>query len=137
MALGTLVTAGLGLVQTIFTEKQKTARAKEQNKRAASEERTKLIQCKQSNNAAWEIAVLEEDNLGWLRFISFTLVIVPVVVTVFDPDYGKEIWGTLETVPTWVIGLLVTMYGFIWASKELNQAGARRAATKIASSKND
>ena len=76
---------------------------------------------KESHNHEWEMASLRnKDNA--LRWVSFWLFALPVVITVIAPEYGAVIFKNLELVPDWFVRVLISMIGGIWGIVELKKA---------------
>jgi len=75
----------------------------------------------ESHNHEWEMASLRnKDNA--LRWVSFWLFALPVVITVISPEYGAVIFKNLELVPDWFVRVLISMIGGIWGIVELKKA---------------
>ena len=81
----------------------------------------RLANDKESHNHEWEMASLRnKDNA--LRWVSFWLFALPVVITVISPEYGAVIFKNLELVPDWFVRVLISMIGGIWGIVELKKA---------------
>ncbi|PJR07304.1 hypothetical protein, partial [Sinorhizobium meliloti] len=87
-------------------------------------QRTNLILDAQSNNHSWELSALSADRMHNLRMLSFWLFTAPVLYTVYNPIEAQFMWDALHRVPDWVIGVQLSMTGFIWAAKPLSNLGA-------------
>ena len=98
--------------------------AKQKQKTAEIENKARLLGDRESNNSSWEMAALAADRLAWLRMFSFWLFTAPVLYTVYDPEQAEAVWLALETVPDWVIGVQMSITGFIWAAKPISNLGA-------------
>lgn len=122
--LGLLGTKLVELGSNWILGKQEIKKAEQQQKVAEIEQKTILLRDKQSNNHAWELAVLSADRLAFLRTCSFWLFTAPVLYTVYDPERASQVWSALATVPEWVIGVQLAITGFIWAAKPLANMGA-------------
>ena len=61
-----------------------------------------------------------KDNA--LRWVSFWLFALPVVITVIAPEYGAVIFKNLDLVPDWFVRVLISMIGGIWGIVELKKA---------------
>ena len=88
---------------------------------AVIENQARLASDKESHNHEWEMASLKnKDNA--LRWVSFWLFALPVVITVIAPEYGAVIFKNLELVPDWFVRVLISMVGGIWGIVELKKA---------------
>ena len=96
-------------------------KAKHARKLAVINNQARLASDKESNNHEWEMASLQDKDNG-LRWCSFWLFALPVVVTVITPEYGAEIFTNLEIVPEWFFQTLIAMIGGIWGITELKKA---------------
>ena len=81
----------------------------------------RLASDKESHNHEWEMASLKDKDNA-LRWVSFWLFALPVVITVVAPEYGAVIFQNLELVPDWFKGVLISMIGGIWGIVELKKA---------------
>ena len=75
----------------------------------------------QSNNHEWEMASLQNQDTS-LRWCSFWLFALPILITVISPEYGAVIWVNLELVPEWFVTVFIAMIGGIWGIVELKKA---------------
>ncbi|WP_067586364.1 hypothetical protein [Endozoicomonas ascidiicola] len=107
--------------------KQQLQKSKIDQEVAESKQKTKLISDARTNNHSWELAALSADRLASLRQFSFWLFTAPILYTVYDPEAAVSVWASLSTVPDWIIGVQLTMTGFIWAAKPLTNVGAMLA----------
>ena len=81
----------------------------------------RLANDKESHNHEWEMASLKNKDNS-LRWVSFWLFALPVIITVIAPEYGAMIFLNLELVPDWFVRVLVSMIGGIWGIVELKKA---------------
>ena len=88
---------------------------------AVIENQARLASDKESHNHEWEMASLKNKDNG-LRWVSFWLFALPVVITVIAPEYGALIFKNLELVPDWFKRVLIAMIGGIWGIVELKKA---------------
>lgn len=75
----------------------------------------------QTNNAAWEMANLQDKDTG-LRYVSYSLFALPIVVTVAAPEQGRVIFDNLALVPAWWVQTFVAINGGVWGIIELKKA---------------
>ncbi|OED34079.1 hypothetical protein AB832_08230 [Flavobacteriaceae bacterium (ex Bugula neritina AB1)] len=91
-------------------------------KKAKNENTARLLRDKESNNTAWEMASITHTPTG-LRYISFAIIYLPIIVTIISPEYGAMIWVNMELVPEyWVTGSLMVL-GSIWGFSEVKNMG--------------
>ena len=88
---------------------------------AVIENQARLASDKESHNHEWEMASLKNKDNS-LRWVSFWLFALPVVITVIAPEHGATIFKNLELVPDWFKGVLISMIGGIWGIVELKKA---------------
>lgn len=74
-----------------------------------------------SYNHEWEMASLKNQDTS-LRWFSFMLFSLPIIITVIAPEYGAVIWVNLDLVPKWLVTVFVSMIGGIWGIAELKKA---------------
>lgn len=100
---------------------------------AVEQRRTDLAKGEQSHNHSWELAALSDSDGGakWARWFFIIFYTLPVVYTCIDPVEGTKIWKSLEEVPTWIIGVVVTMTGWAFAAKSLQGVGAGMIGSRI------
>ena len=118
--LARLIQMGAGWLEG----RQQLQKAKLEHRVAETQQKSKLISDTMSNNHSWELAALAADRLTILRQFSFWLFTAPIIYTVFSPEHAQRVWNALDAVPDWVIGVQLTMTGFIWASRPLSNLGA-------------
>ena len=75
----------------------------------------------QSNNHEWEMASLQDKDNA-LRWFSFCLFALPIIITILAPEYGAEIFENLTIVPEWFFQTLIAMIGGVWGMTELKKA---------------
>ena len=119
---GTIVNSGLSLMK-----------AKGDRKQAAEELRTSLIKGKDSHNHSWEIAALEGEGweLSLIRILSFLVINAGILITLFKPELGSEIWEAYSLVPNWIVGLQVTIFGWAFGSTPVKNAAAGLVGSKL------
>lgn len=99
----------------------KISQAKADRELAVINNQARLAQDTQTNNHEWEMASLRDKDNG-LRWFSFWLFALPIIITVLWPEWGKEIFTNLKIVPEWFVQTLVAMIGGIWGIVELKKA---------------
>ena len=119
-----ILTSLLGLGTSWLAGKQELQKARQQQEVIETQQRTKLISDARTNNHSWELAALSADRMHSLRMLSFILFTFPILYTVYNPTAAQIMWDALAKVPDWVIGVQLSMTGFIWAAKPLSNLGA-------------
>lgn len=110
LGLGFLLDIGKTLVGD-WTDGRANKRA---IKKAVADNKIRLAQSEQSHNSAWEMAQLENKDV-LLRRVSFTLMSVPFVVAIFDPQSVQAYFTiALASVPDWYQWAYVSILGAIW-----------------------
>lgn len=124
--VGEVISQGVGY----FKDKQQ---AKHDRHMAVEQRKTDLAKGTQSHNHTWELEALREEGLdiviARLYFIAFYS--IPLAITVIKPSVGTAIWVSLNIVPAWVIGVIVTMTGWAFAAKPLQRVGAGLVGSKL------
>jgi hypothetical protein len=120
--LATLVKPVTAAVQSY----QEAKVAKKKIRAAVQQRREELAGDVSQRNHTWELAALEGDSweVQVIRSSGYLMLAVPIVYTCIDPNAGEEIWQALTIVPGWVIGLLVTIYGWAYGSAPVKNAAA-------------
>lgn len=118
MAWHSWISAPITAVVNGFVEIKK---AKHTRKLAVINNQARLASDKESNNHEWEMASLQDKDNG-LRWFSFWLFALPIIITVLWPEWGAEIWTNLDIVPEWFVQTLIAMIGGIWGITELKKA---------------
>jgi hypothetical protein len=95
--------------------------AKHTRKLAVINNQARLATDEQSNNHEWEMANLQDKDNS-LRWCSFWLFALPILLTVFFPGKGAIVFTNLELVPQWWIKVFVSMVGGIWGIVELKKS---------------
>lgn len=94
-------------------------------KKAASENKARLLRDESTNNHAWEMAQLEGKDI-WLRRLTFGILSFPVVMAWFDPDLVKEYFDVgLASMPEWYIYVYMGIIGAIWGISEFKELRKR------------
>jgi hypothetical protein len=97
------------------------AKAKHKRNLAVINNQARLASDEQSFNHEWEMASLQDKDKA-LRYISFLLFSLPIIITVLLPEYGKTIFANLENVPDWWVKTFIAINGGIWGIVELKNA---------------
>jgi len=106
---GTVIAAGLGLLTNWLTGKQKKAKAK-------TDVEVKKIQ----RDETWEVAALKKPG-KMLRFVSYSMFGLPMIISVVWPEQGAKIWANLDLVPDWYLTTFISINGAVWGIAELKQ----------------
>ncbi len=119
-----VITSALGLLTQWIKGRSDLQKLEQEQKASEVRQRTALIQSETDNNHAWELAALSADRLSSLRLASFWLYTGLLVLAIVAPDYAATVWTALDSVPNWIIGVQMTMVGYIWAAKPIANLGA-------------
>ena len=95
--------------------------AKHTRQIAVINNQARLATDEQSNNHEWEMANLQDKDNA-LRWCSFWLFALPILLTVICPEHGAVVFENLELVPQWWVKVFVSMIGGIWGIVELKKA---------------
>lgn len=117
-----MIGAVLQIAKEGFSFWRETKREKHNVKMAGLKNRQRLLQDEQTNNHEWEMKSLETSS-RFLKWFSFMLFAGPIVVTVFNPDRGGEIWQNLQIVPPDFMKIYYGITGSIWGLASLKDAG--------------
>lgn len=125
MAAG-LITAGIGLVQTLAREwmegRQQAAAAKREVKAAAASARA----AKMKHASEWERRVLEGQD-KWLRRGSFLLWSAPMLWAAIDPEGAAGYFAeALAALPPWYVSGYMAVTGAIWGLSEFKSWRVRQ-----------
>lgn len=86
---------------------------------AAAENTVRLLRDEQSNNAAWEMASLQDKDKG-LRWVSAVIFFFPLIWAGFDPDGARIYFETIMNVlPEWYRQIVFAIVGGIWGVSAL------------------
>lgn len=83
--------------------------------------KARLATDKLSNNHDWEMASLQDKDKG-LRYISYSIFALPILMTVVSPEQGALIFKNLELVPDWWVKTFISINGGVWGIIELKRA---------------
>ena len=54
-----------------------------------------------------------------------------ILITLFKPELGSEIWEAYSLVPNWIVGLQVTIFGWAFGSTPVKNAAAGLVGSKL------
>lgn len=91
-------------------------------KKAKNDNIARLLTDKESNNAAWEMASITYSPVG-LRWVSFIIIYLPIIITVIYPEHGGRIWQNLTLVPEFYMNGALMILGGIWGFSEVKNMG--------------
>ena len=91
-------------------------------KKAKNENVARLLSDKESNNAAWEMASITHSPAG-LRWVSFIIIYLPIIITIVSPDEGARIWANMALVPEYYMYGALMILGSIWGFSEVKSMG--------------
>jgi len=97
------------------------SKAKHKREIAVINNQARLASDEQTFNHEWEMASLQDKD-KMLRYISFLLFALPIIITVLLPEQGKTIFTNLENVPQWWVKTFIAINGGIWGIVELKNA---------------
>ena len=72
----------------------------------AERQQARLARDTQSNNHEWEMASLADKDKG-LRYLSYSIFALPILITVVSPANGQQIFANLERVAPSELSVLV------------------------------
>lgn len=84
--------------------------------------RIRLLESEDKVNTEWEMRSLEKSS-SLLKYGSFFLFSLPLLVSVTSPHLGGELWYNLSLVPDWFKNIWVGMMGTIWGLATLKDHG--------------
>lgn len=124
---GAAISAVGGIAKTWLRNKGEQIAASGKVKLAELNNRARLLEDKESNNHAWEMASLRSSGkaLKWASFVLFTL---PILVTVVGPFVGagegvRQMWQNFNQVPDGWMTVYYSMTGSIWGVATLKDTG--------------
>ena len=109
-ALIPLAQSAFGLLHDHIEGKRKTKQAEDENS-------ARLLSDTNKANSAWERAQIKQAD-KWSRRFVLALITAPIIVTVFDPVRGGQIWNNLKLVPLWYQGLFVSIILATWGLRQ-------------------
>lgn len=104
-----------------LTTRKEKQQAKAQRDIAVINNQARLASDEQSNNHDWEMANLADKDKG-LRYISYSMISLPILITVLAPERGQAIFNNLELVPDWWVQIFIAINGGVWGIVELKRA---------------
>lgn len=81
----------------------------------------------QTHNSLKEMKQLEVAS-PWVRWVITAHILAVLDVGVFFPEKAAEVYQNLELMPTWLVGLFITVFGFYFAVSKLSENGASMVA---------
>lgn len=110
--LGQMITSAVKGWQDLQAAKQQTLLAAENNK-------ARLLEDKEANNHAWEMAQLTDAD-KWTRRISFICFTTPFIIAVFAPNAVKNYFVVaISSIPDWYKITYMSITGAIWGIASL------------------
>lgn len=85
--------------------------------------KARLAEGAQSHNNSKELRTLEKAS-PWVRWIITFHVLALFDVGILYPERALVIYQNLESMPIWVVGLFVTVFGFYFAVTKITDVGA-------------
>ncbi|MDD9873996.1 MAG: hypothetical protein OXU22_00470 [Gammaproteobacteria bacterium] len=123
---GAAISAVGGIAKSWLGNKVEETKAKGKVKLAELNNRARLLQDKNSNNHSWEMASLKSSGKA-LKWASFTLFTLPILVTVVGPFVGagagvEQMWANFNRVPDGWMTVYYSMTGSIWGVATLKDS---------------
>lgn len=119
-----------GSITKFFEYRQVKTEAKRAVEVAGLNNRARLLEGEQSHNSEMEMKQLEVAA-PWMRRIIVAHILVLMDIAVVSPIYAQKIFTALDKVPTWIIGLFVTVFGFYFAIRKMSEIGTALVAKKF------
>lgn len=121
-----------GALGKYFDQKNQIELQKQQNQLEIEKERAKLI----------AQGIIAQSELGqeqikatspWFKQFVYFILLSPIIVTCYDPAWGKQIFDSLNIVPEWYIAIVSTLSLAIWGinSDKLHQIIQARRNYKL------
>lgn len=85
--------------------------------------KARLAESELSHNNSKELATLEKAS-PWVRWIITFHVLALFDVGILWPERALVVYNNLESMPLWVVGLFVTVFGFYFAVTRITEVGA-------------
>ena len=111
-----------GLLKEGVSLWRESRQAKHDMKMAGIKNRQRLLESEQDYNHEWEMKSLEVSGRG-LKWFSFSMFSLPIIITVMSPEHGGAIFKNLELVPEWFIKTWVVINGGVWGIASLRDSG--------------
>jgi uncharacterized membrane protein len=103
--------------------KKQIKEAEHEVKMSVIKNRQRLAEETQSHNSDKEMLMLEKAT-PWVRWVITFHILALVDVSVLFPAHAVIVFDALESMPKWVVGLFVTIFGFYFAVSKLTEHGA-------------
>ncbi len=102
-----------GIIGKYLDTKAQTAQAK-----ATADLELQRAQIEYAKQEGINVVESERNKLNatgqWFKFVSYVLLNYPIVVTIYSPAKGKEIFENIGIIPQWYAMLYVAVVGVIW-----------------------
>ncbi len=102
-----------GIIGKYLDTKAQTAQAK-----ATADLELQRAQIEYAKQEGINVVESERNKLNatgqWFKFVSYVLLNYPIVVTIYSPAKGKEIFENIGIIPEWYAMLYVAVVGVIW-----------------------
>lgn len=130
--IGAVISAVGGVAKAAIEGRKEKTIAKNKLAVADLENRAALMRDRESNNAAWEMAAMRESGRA-LKWASFSLFALPIIVTVIAPFFGAntivgQMWENMRLVPEAWMKTYYLMTSSIWGIHALKDVGATPGA---------
>jgi len=113
------ITGLFGIGKQYLENKKEEKKEKHNLKMQGIKNRARLLQDTQTNNAEWEMRVLENKDMI-LQRLSFLMFSMPFIVAMFKPELVKSYFDiALASMPEWYIQIFVAIIGGVWGLAEL------------------
>ena len=104
----------ISFISTLIQWRKEISAAKHDQKLAAMQARTKLIQSDILANSEWSIAILAGEGVA-LRWAAFLVVTSPLTASIISPTWGAYIQQAWNQLPKWdaylVSGICCAIFG--------------------------
>lgn len=112
----------VGGAYTSYQEgRTKIKTAKLDMKVAEIENRARLLRDESNNNHEWEMAQITDKD-KWLRRVSYSMLTLPILISIIEPTSGALIWANLSEVPEWYRKMYLGVIAAIWGISELKNS---------------
>lgn len=119
----------LSPLTTFLKNKADVAAATHELEMAKLAAATDLAKVATQADAATLTAQLGATSSGF-KDVTFVLLMIPILLTCFFPDKGKEIFANLSVVPHYYQYLVLSVYGAIWGIKNVILPVSNNSVTK-------
>lgn len=117
--IGEVIGGISNIFSTWLSGRQQKQKAKLDMQLAEMNNKSRLLQAKESNNHAWEMANLTDKD-KFLRRLSFCMFSSPFVVAIFFPEHIRIYFqDSISVVPQWWQQTFMAITGGIWGLSSL------------------